>query len=133
MPGRQELPSTLERSPRAAQRTWIKAHDSAVRTYGEGQRAHRTAYSALKHDFEKVGDRWKPKEERGPSDKQARRGAGQREKPTAGGVDAGASKQHLVERARELGVKGRSSMNKPQLVEALEKASGQRTRKARKR
>src|SRR6266545_348102 len=32
-----------------AKRTWAKAHDSAVETYGEGQQAHRTAYSAFEH------------------------------------------------------------------------------------
>jgi uncharacterized protein YecT (DUF1311 family) len=46
MPGRQEMPSTLERSSEEAQRTWIKAHDAAVQEYGEGERAHRTAFGA---------------------------------------------------------------------------------------
>ncbi|PXY27941.1 ChaB family protein [Prauserella muralis] len=131
MPAREELPSTLQRSPRKAQRTWMKAHDSAVETYGEGRRAHQTAYSALKHSFEKVGDRWEPKEHRGPSDEQAKRGAGQRTAKTAGGVDANASKQHLYERARELDISGRSTMSKQQLVDALQKASGKRTAQAR--
>ena len=62
MPGEQELPSTLRRSPPKARETWIKAHDAAVGEYGEGQRAHRTAYGALKHSFEKVGDHWESKE-----------------------------------------------------------------------
>jgi ChaB len=56
MPGREELPSTLQRSPAKARETWVKAHDSAVSEYGEGERAHRTAFGALKHSFEKVGD-----------------------------------------------------------------------------
>ena len=56
-PKQSELPSTLQRSPAKAQRTFAKAHDSAVETYGEGERAHRAAYSALKHSFEKRGDR----------------------------------------------------------------------------
>ena len=56
-----ELPDTLKRSPAKAQRTFAKAHDSAVKEYGEGERAHRVAYAALKHSFEKVGDRWQPK------------------------------------------------------------------------
>jgi ChaB len=30
MPGREELPSTVQRSPAEAQETWIKAHDSAA-------------------------------------------------------------------------------------------------------
>jgi hypothetical protein len=133
VPAREELPSTLLRSPKKAQETWIKAHDSAVETYGEGRRAHQTAFAALKHTFEKVGDHWEPKAGRGPSDEQARGGAGQKQRPTAGGVDANASKQHLYKRARELGVAGRSTMSKEELVKALQKASGRQTRRARER
>jgi len=90
MPGRDELPRTLRKSPSKAQRTWIKAHDSAVETYGEGERAHRTAWSAVKHSFEKVGDRWEPKDEKGPSDPQAAKGAPEAVRnpsETFGGVD----------------------------------------------
>jgi cation transport regulator ChaB len=123
MPGKDELPSTLERSSKKAQRTWVKAHDSAVETYGEGERAHRTAFSALKHSFEKVGDHWEEKEEKGPSDPQARkRGRAARERPTEtfGGVDIeGNTKQELYERARELGVEGRSRMDKRDLARAI--------------
>ena len=53
-----ELPSTLRRSPENAQQTWSKAHDLAVETYGEGERAHRTAFAALEHTHQKVGDHW---------------------------------------------------------------------------
>ncbi|HEU4426809.1 MAG TPA: ChaB family protein, partial [Pilimelia sp.] len=73
MPAREEMPSTIRRSPKKAQETWAKAHDSAVESYGEGERSHRTAFSALKHSFEKVGDHWEPKERKGPSDAQAAR------------------------------------------------------------
>lgn len=59
-----ELPSTLQKSDAHAQRTFAKAHDAAVKEYGEGQRAHRVAYAALKHNYEKVGDHWEPKEGR---------------------------------------------------------------------
>jgi cation transport regulator ChaB len=125
MPGKQELPSTLERSPKKAQRTWVEAHDSAVEEYGEGERAHRTAYAALKHSFEKVGDRWQDKEHKGPSDKQAAKGGARARAggETAGGVDANASKSHLYDLARKLDVAGRSTMTKDQLVEALQKKS----------
>jgi hypothetical protein len=34
-----DLPSTLQKSPAKAKRTYRKAHDSAVDSYGEGQRA----------------------------------------------------------------------------------------------
>jgi cation transport regulator ChaB len=95
MPGKKELPRTLERSPKHAQSLWIKAHDSAVKTYGEGQRSHRVAFAALKHEYEKSGDHWQEKKERGPSDPQAARGPTTRIKstdphraPTAGGKAA---------------------------------------------
>ena len=62
MPAKDDLPSTLKRSPKKAQETWSETHDSAVDSYGEGERAHRTAFASLKHSFEKVGDHWEPKE-----------------------------------------------------------------------
>ncbi|MEV4455576.1 ChaB family protein [Microbispora sp. NPDC049633] len=130
MPGRKELPSTLERSPKEAQETWIKAHDSAVETYGEGQRAHRTAFAALKHSFEKVGDHWEKKEGRGPSDEQAKKSTPKQGK-TAEGVDANASKQHLYDVAGRLGISGRSKMTKDELVDAIRKANRKATAKAR--
>jgi cation transport regulator ChaB len=130
MPGRQELPSTVARSPKKAQRTWIKAHDSAVETYGEGERAHRTAFSALKHSFEKVGDHWEPKEHKGPSDGQAERST-PAEAETAGGVDANASKQHLYDVAKRLEIGGRSRMTKDELVDAIQKANNRKTARAR--
>lgn len=133
MPGREDLPSTLRRSPDKAQRTWVEAHDSALETYGPGRRAQQTAYAALKHSFEKVGDHWEPKGRRGPSDRQAERGAGRPARSTAGGVDANASKRHLYQRARQLDIPGRSSMSKAELVEALERASGRKTAQARSR
>ncbi len=133
MPARKEMPSTLRRSPEKAQETWAKTHDAAVEEYGEGERAHRTAFASLKHSFEKVGDHWEPKAEKGPSDAQAARSRNARPVPTAGGVDANASKQHLMELARRLDIKGRSSMTKQQLVDALQKANNRQTRKSRSR
>lgn len=132
MPGRQEMPSTLRRSPEGARRTWVAAHDSAVQTYGEGRRAHQTAFAALKHSYEKVGDHWEPKAERGPSDAQAARGAGDRPTATAGGVNASASKAHLYELAKRLGVPRRSRMSKAELVVAVGKANERATARARR-
>jgi cation transport regulator ChaB len=127
-----ELPSTIRRSGKKAQRTFAKAHDSAVETYGEGERSHRTAFASLKHSFEKVGDHWEPKDHKGPSDAQAERSYGDRPTDTAEGVDANASKTHLMEVAKRLKIRGRSSMTKAQLVEAIEKANRRDTAKARR-
>lgn len=122
MPAKDEMPATIQRSPAKARRTWAKAHDAAVESYGEGERAHRTAFAALKHSFEKVGDRWQPKKQKGPSDPQAAKGGGRgrRGGKTFGGVDVvGNTKQTLYDRAKGLGIKGRSSMSKEELAEAI--------------
>ena len=133
MPAKKDMPSTVQRSPKKAQETWGKTHDAAVDQYGEGERAHRTAFSSLKHSFEKVGDRWEQKEKKGPSDKQAAKkgAAARRGGRTAGGVDANASKTHLMEVARKLDVPGRSRMSKDELVKAIDKANNRQTRKSR--
>jgi cation transport regulator ChaB len=128
--GGDELPSTLQRSGEAAQNTYAKTLESAEDQYGEGERAHRTAFAALKHTHEKVGDHWEPKEKNGPSDARAEGGADS-SRQTAGGVDANASKTHLYDLAKKLDVPGRSTMTKSELVEALQKANDASTRRAR--
>jgi len=125
-----ELPATLQRSDDKAQRTYAKTLDSAEEQYGDGERAHRVAFSALKHTHEKVGDHWEPKEEYGPSDAQAEGGA-DTNRETAGGVDANASKKHLYELATRLEIRGRSRMSKSELVEALQKANNRESARAR--
>jgi cation transport regulator ChaB len=122
-PKKSELPSTLKRSNAKAQRTFAKAHDSAAEQYGSEQRAHRVGYAALKHGFEKVGDHWEPKKKKGPSDQAAEGGGPDNKAPSAEGVDANASKKHLLDVARRLDVRGRSTMSKPELVEAIKKAN----------
>lgn len=117
-----ELPDTIARSDTKAQETFAKAHDAAVEQYGEGRRAHQTAYSALKHSYEKVGDHWEHKEKKGPSDARAAESRGSNKK-TAGGVNANATKEHLMDQARRLDIRGRSTMKKDELVKAIQKAS----------
>ena len=121
-----ELPSTLRRSPERAQRTFAKTHDSAAEQYGEGERAHRTAYAALKQTHERKGDRWVAKDEKGPSDPRSRqpttaaKRAGKGE--TYGGVDVeGNTRQELYDRASRLGIEGRSKMSKGELAQAIAK------------
>ena len=127
-----ELPSTLRRSPKKAQRTFAKAHDSAAGEYGDARRANQVAWAAVKHSFEKVGDHWEKKAggRKGPSDAQAA-GGRNTNRPTKGGVDANATKDHLLALAKRLGVSGRSKMKKKQLVDAIQKANNRATAKAR--
>ena len=129
-PQQDELPSTLQKSDEKAQRTFAKTHDSAAEQYGDEERAHRAAYASLKHSYEKVGDHWEAKDEKGPPDAQAEGGL-DTNRETAGGVDANASKEHLYEVAQRLDVDGRSSMTKDELVQAIQKANDSQTRKNR--
>jgi hypothetical protein len=138
MVAKRDMPATIQRSPAKAQETWGATHDAAVERYGDGERAHRTAFASLKRGYEKVGDHWEPKEDgkHGPSDERAEirgRRAARGEGETAGGVDANATKQHLMERAREAGIRGRSRMTKAQLVDALQKANDRATAAARRK
>ncbi|MCM3505989.1 ChaB family protein [Curtobacterium sp. ODYSSEY 48 V2] len=130
MPAKDEIPSTLQRSPEHAQDIFAETLDSANETYGPGERAHRTAYAAVKHEYEKVGDHWEEKDSSGPSDSGAAgtRGSGE----TQGGVDANASKAHLMEVAKRLDVSGRSTMDKDELVQAIKRANDRATAAARR-
>ena len=129
-----ELPSTLKRSPKKAQRTFAKAHDSAADEYGDEKRANQVAWAAVKHSFEKVGDHWEKKAggKKGPSDAQAAGGKNTSRK-TAGGVDANAPKDHLLKLAKKLDITGRSKMKKKELVDAIQKANNKKTADARKK
>ena len=120
-----ELPDALKRSPPKAQRTYAKTLKSAEEEYGPGERAGRTAFAALKHSFEKVGDHWEAKKHPGPSDSRSkqstagkRRGKGE----TFGGVDVvGHTRDELYRRARALDISGRSRMTKEELARAIAK------------
>ncbi len=130
------LPAPVARSEPHAQATFAEAHDSAlhVRAHeGDEQYAHRVAYAALKHTYEKVGDHWEPKEQAGPSDPQAERTGPGQQRETYGGVDGNASKKHLLELARKLDVKGRSTMDKAQLARAIDSANHKANQQAREK
>lgn len=116
---KEDLPGTIQRSPDKAQRTFQKTLESAHETYDSEERARRTAYAALKHSFEKVGDHWVPKDEKGPSDEHAK-GGGDSGGETASGVDErGHTKEELYERAKDLDIEGRSNMDKHELAKAI--------------
>ncbi len=121
----QDLPGTLQRSPKKVQDTYAKTLDSAEEQYDEESPAQRTAWSSVKHVAEKVGDHWEVKDEKGPSDDQAKQSGAQARdhpKPTHGGVDAeGNSKAELYERAKQLDVPGRSDMDKGELADAIDR------------
>lgn len=120
---KEDLPGTLERSPKKVRDTYEKTLDSAEEQYDSEERAHRTAWSAVKHIAEKDGDHWELKDEPGPSDpqsKQSGREARDNPKQTYGGVDVeGNTKDELYERARKLDIDGRSSMSKEELAGAI--------------
>jgi cation transport regulator ChaB len=125
-----DLPATLQRSPKQAQRTYRETLRHAYDEYdGDEEVSHRVAYSALKHSFKKVGDHWEPKAKRGPSDPQAAKSgpaARNSSTPTAGGKEVGTTKRELMEQARREDIPGRSKMSKDELVRALGKAGRRR-------
>ena len=129
MPAKKEdLPGTLKRSPKKVQRTYEKTLDGAHEEYGDEERAHRTAWGAVKNVAEKRGDHWEEKDETGPSDprskqppKEKREGKGE----TYGGIDVeGNTKKELAERAKKAGISGYSSMTKQELAKALARKGG---------
>ena len=131
----EDLPSTIERSPKKVQRTYGKTLDSAHEQYDSEERAHRTAFAAVKHVAEKKGDHWEPKDSKGPSDPQSAqsgRAARNRPKETFGGVDASRPKAELYEDAREAGIEGRSKMSKKELARALQRRNDRETARARR-
>jgi hypothetical protein len=133
---RDEVPSTVARSDDKAVRTYKKTLQSAEESYGDGERAHRTAYASLKHTHGKVGDHWEPKEGRGPSDPQAAQGAPRsldEPRSTARGVDANASVGHLKDVARRLGIEDPQRMKRDDLVKEIEKANDRATRRSREK
>ncbi len=122
-PRDEDLPAPLRRSPAKARRLFREVRDATLERHGDAERAYRTAYAALKHSFERVEGRWVEKEHKGPSDPQAALGgpaAIEGRRQTYGGVDVqGNTKAELYERARRLGVKGRSGMSKHELAAAV--------------
>ena len=129
------LPSTLERSPKKAQDTYSATLESAEQTYdGDEARAHRAAWASVKHSFEKVGDHWEPKDQRGPSDPRAKQGGPAASGASYGGVDVeGKTKDELIAQAKQLDADVTSRMTKPEVAEEIERANDRATRAARKR
>jgi cation transport regulator ChaB len=131
---KEDLPSTIKRSPKKVQETYAETLDSAHESYDSEERAHRTAWASVKHVAEKRGDHWEPKDEKGPSDPQAAKGGREARESSArtyGGVDVSKSKDELYEEAKEAGVQGRSNMSKEELAGALRKANDRATARAR--
>ena len=131
---KEDLPSTLKRSPGKVRRTYAKTLDSALEQYDDEERAHRTAWASVRHVAEKQGDHWELKDETGPSDPQAEQsGERARRNPqrTYGGVDVNKPKRELYDDARRAGIEGRSKMSKEQLAAALQAHNDRETARAR--
>ena len=127
------LPSTLERSPKKAQDTYEATLASAERTYANDEaRAHRAAWAAVKHAFEKTGDHWEKKAKKGPSDPRAAKGGANASGPSYGGVDAiGNTKAELAKEARAAGIRITTRMTKAEIAEELQRSNTRATAKAR--
>ncbi|HEV2057806.1 MAG TPA: ChaB family protein [Solirubrobacteraceae bacterium] len=104
---KEDLPSTLERSPDKVQRTYEKTLDSAHDQYDDEERAHRTAWASVKNVAEKQGDHWELKGDSGDSGD----GGGE---PTKG---------ELYEKAKQRDISGRSKMSKDELQKAVQRGS----------
>ncbi len=120
---KEDLPSTLKRSPAKVQRTFAKTLDRAEETYDSEERAARTAWSAVKQVAEKKGDHWELKDEPGASDDGF--------SDAAGGVDKSKTKAELLADAREADIPGRSKMDKDELADALDQHNRRETARAR--
>ncbi|HST65222.1 MAG TPA: ChaB family protein [Mycobacteriales bacterium] len=132
---KEDLPGTIARSPEKVQRTYAETLDSAHEQYDSEERAHRTAFAAVKHVAEKVGDHWELKDRKGPSDPQSRqsgRAARDRPRATYGGVDASKSKAALYDQAKRAGIEGRSKMSKAELARALDRYNDRESARARR-
>jgi len=134
---REDLPSTLKRSPEKVRRTYEKTLESAHEEYkGDEERAHRVAWASVKDVAEKEGDHWEVKEHTGPSDPRAEQSyPANRDRPARsyGGVDVSKSRSALLADAREAGIRGRSKMTKDELADALERYNDRQTAAARRR
>ena len=77
-PKQDELPSTLQRSAKKAQRTFAKAHDSAADQYGDARSGPtRSRGPRSSTAYEKVGDHWEKKDDEGAQRQAGRAGARQ--------------------------------------------------------
>jgi len=128
------LPSTLQRSPKKAQDTYEETLDAAEKTYdGDEERAHRAAWAAVKHSYEKVGDHWEEKDQRGPSDPRSEEGGPNPTGRSYGGVDVeGKTKDELLAEGRRLGAHVTTHMTKAQIAEEIERTNDDATRTARR-
>lgn len=119
----EELPSTLQRSPKKVGDTYTQTLASAHEQYDSEQRAHRTAWGSVKNLAEKKGDHWELKEHTGPSDSRSTLSTEQKRQnkgETFGGVDVvGNSRAELVRRAKDAGIAGCSRMTKAELGRQL--------------
>ena len=102
---KEDLPSTLKRSPEKVQNTYAETLDSAEETYDSEARAHRAAWSSVKRVAEKRGDHWELKDSKGPSD--------------------------LFYKAKRAGVDGLSKLTKDEIARAFMRANDRATAKAR--
>jgi cation transport regulator ChaB len=108
---KEDLPSTLERSPDKVQRTYEKTLDNAHDEYDSEQRAHRTAWASVKNVAEKQGDHWELKDGGASGGGSSSSSSSSSDEP---------SKEELYEQAKKQDVEGRSDMSKDELKKAVD-------------
>ncbi|MEX2209573.1 MAG: ChaB family protein [Patescibacteria group bacterium] len=126
---KEEMPDTIKRSSKKVQDTYRKALDSAHDQYGgDEERAHRTAWGAVKNLAEKKGDHWELKGSTGPSDPRSKKSQSEKRQgkgETFQGVDVeGNTKEELAKRAQRAGISGTSDMDKKEIARELAKKGG---------
>jgi hypothetical protein len=118
------VPSTLRRSSAEVRRTYEKTLASGEEQYGNEERAHRAAWGSVNNVGEKKADHSELKGETGASDPRSMKLAAQKrrgEGETYGGVDVqGNTRGGLVQRAKDEGVRGYSTLPKAELGRALQ-------------
>ena len=128
MPGRQMLSSAVRRSSvkirgsRAHRRIWLVPSL-------EVDRGHRTTYVPLKHDSEKIDEGWE-RTGRKPGALDTAAANRRTVDRLLGPVDPDAPKAYLYKIAKRLGIKGRETMTKKQLVEAIQDKLAQAQRES---
>jgi hypothetical protein len=132
MAGRLSAAQPLRRPSKIEPRARASAKPAQTEPAAEAGSVHRTAYVPLKHDSERITERWARTGRKAGAESSAtvnRQSIGK----LVGGVTPSATKQRLYKVAKRLAIKQRSTMTRRQLADAIERAAGMRSVRRRVR